>query len=282
MSDLPNITRSVDLGGLAKLRAPFPDEAVGKLPKGIDKSKPKASCRVCHGYHEPAAVHLDFIGHAHVRERLLDVDPLWNWRPRYETETGPVYERDSKNQPVGLWIDLTICGVTKSGYGSCESGKSDPVKELIGDAIRNAGLNFGIALEYWKKEWQRSDDTRQAEAQPPASQAPREGSGASPRAAGSTAPRGTQPPTAVIKGITVEPAPDGPHRPAEGDADLRTLSQLTIIGRIADPARLSTDEIQALFEARYGHELRVATKNQTSEFATWLKGAVKESSNAGA
>src|SRR5690606_32615245 len=40
-----------------------------------------------------------------------------------------------------------ICGVTRIGVGD---GKS--AKECIGDAIRNAAMRFGVALDLWAKE----------------------------------------------------------------------------------------------------------------------------------
>jgi hypothetical protein len=51
-----------------------------------------------------------------------------------------------------MWIKLTVCGVTRIGYGIAE-GKSggDAIKEVIGDAIRNASMRFGAALELWHK-----------------------------------------------------------------------------------------------------------------------------------
>jgi hypothetical protein len=46
-----------------------------------------------------------------------------------------------------LWIRLTVCGVTRLGVGD---GKN--MKERIGDAIRNAAMRFGVALDLWAKE----------------------------------------------------------------------------------------------------------------------------------
>jgi hypothetical protein len=55
----------------------------------------------------------------------------------------------------GLWIKLTVCGVTRLGYGHAESKEyMDPgarEKEVIGDALRNACMRFGAALELWHK-----------------------------------------------------------------------------------------------------------------------------------
>ena len=56
------------------------------------------------------------------------------------------------DQNGGMWIKLTVCGVTRLGYGSAD-GKTggDAVKELIGDALRNAAMRFGAALDLWHK-----------------------------------------------------------------------------------------------------------------------------------
>ena len=52
----------------------------------------------------------------------------------------------------GLWIKLTIHGVTKLGFGDA-GGKTGPnaVKELIGDCLRNASMRFGVATYLWSK-----------------------------------------------------------------------------------------------------------------------------------
>jgi hypothetical protein len=106
------------------LRKPFPPESVGKLPKG--------------------GVMLDYVGHAAVTDRLLTVDPEWSWDFALHRADGtPVLDDGSGN----LWITLTVCGVTRRGVGD---GKN--AKERIGDAIRNAAMRFGVALDLWAKE----------------------------------------------------------------------------------------------------------------------------------
>lgn len=100
----------------AKLRAPFPPEQIGKLPK--------------------AGIQLDYVGHAAVTDRLLQVDPDWTW------EYAPEYPAAD-----GMWIKLTVCGVTRPGFGD---GKNP--KEWISDAIRNASMRFGVALDLWSKQ----------------------------------------------------------------------------------------------------------------------------------
>ena len=106
----------------AELRRPFPPSAVGKLPKG--------------------GVQLDYVGHAATTDRLLSVDPEWTWEPVAFDEQGlPAI------QGRNLWIRLTVCGVTRYGVGDGAS-----IKEAIGDAIRNAAMRFGVALDLWSKE----------------------------------------------------------------------------------------------------------------------------------
>ena len=107
----------------ALVRMPFPPESVGKLPKG--------------------GTMLDYVGHAAVTDRLLTVDPEWSWEPFAVGPDGlPMPDREGN-----LWIRLTVCGVTRIGVGD---GKN--AKERIGDALRNASMRFGVALDLWAKE----------------------------------------------------------------------------------------------------------------------------------
>lgn len=117
-----------DIKALAKLREPFPASQIGKLPKG--------------------GITLDFVGHGYITQRLLDVDPTWGWEPVALDERGlPLLDEFG-----GLWIRLTVCGVTRLGYGDA-GGKKGPnaIKEAVGDALRNAGMRFGLALDLWCK-----------------------------------------------------------------------------------------------------------------------------------
>jgi hypothetical protein len=156
-----------DTSPLAGLRAPFPPNQVSKLPKetGVQAKQRKADqdagkwppkCDTCGGYHHPKAVHLDYVGHAALTDRLLDTDLEWSWEPVGFTPEGlPALDRNG-----GLWIKLTVCGVTRYGYGAAD-GKSggDAMKEMIGDALRNAAMRFGAALDLWHKGDLHADDT---------------------------------------------------------------------------------------------------------------------------
>jgi hypothetical protein len=111
------------------LRAPFAKEQIQKLPTG--------------------GLQLDYVSHAWVTDRLLQVDPLWTWKPLAFTDAGlPAFDNNG-----GLWIELTICGVTRYGYGEPQGrDKFDMTKGAIGNAIRNAAMRFGVALDLWAKE----------------------------------------------------------------------------------------------------------------------------------
>jgi hypothetical protein len=141
---------------LAKLRAPFPANQISKLPKETKQQAEERKadmekgikCDLCGGWHHRNAVHLDYVGHAAATDRLLDVDPLWTWEPMATDANGlPALDRNGN-----MWIKLTVCGVSRFGYGAAD-GKTggDAVKEIIGDAIRNAGMRFGMALDLWHK-----------------------------------------------------------------------------------------------------------------------------------
>ena len=89
----------------------------------------------------------NFINHAVVTDRLISVDPAWYWQPMAISDNGsPVLDEFN-----GLWIRLTVCGVTRIGYGASEPHQkgADAVKTAISDAIKNAAMRFGVALDLW-------------------------------------------------------------------------------------------------------------------------------------
>lgn len=149
--------------GLASLRVPFPAHQISKLPKPTKaqtdevKNNFKAGirCTVCGGWHHKDVIHLDYVGHAALTDRLLDADPAWQWEPLAIGQDGlPVIDKDG-----GMWIRLTVCGVARLGYGDAQ-GKTggDAMKERIGDALRNAAMRFGAALDLWHKGDLHTDD----------------------------------------------------------------------------------------------------------------------------
>lgn len=168
MAEKPNETHPLD-----KMREPFPEHQISKLPKetGAQAKQRKAAqdggnwpkkCEACGGYHHERAVHLDYVGHAALTDRLLDTDTEWTWEPLALDANGlPAFDRNG-----GLWIKLTIHGVTRLGYGDAE-GKTggNAVKEAIGDALRNAAMRFGAALDLWHKGDLHLDEDAEPEKQ---------------------------------------------------------------------------------------------------------------------
>ena len=135
-------------GPTVNLRTPFPKSQVGILPRSGG---------------------LEYVGHGAVTQRLLDVDPEWSWEPlAYEESGAPLLDKDAQGRPVGLWIKLTVNGVTRLGYGDCVGNQGSAVKVLIGDALRNAAMRFGVALELWVRgQSEDSEQFRDTPSEPP-------------------------------------------------------------------------------------------------------------------
>lgn len=167
-----------------RLNAPFPLDQIEKLPRALRAGdQDKGRCErgghysadnfYCGGWH-PKSIHLDYVGHAGITTRLNEVvgPPNWTWEPMYRDVSDQMADLikaaltagdqalarvlfescPAKYTDGGLWIRLTILGASKPGFGDAQ-GKSGPnaIKELIGDAIRNASLRFGIATYLWSK-----------------------------------------------------------------------------------------------------------------------------------
>lgn len=139
-----------------ELRKPFPQGTVGLLPKLSCKDcsdsstkacdrHPKSKCKQCDNWISSAHIHLDYVGHAAVTDRLNNVVGAdnWSWEFVAVDESGNPKLDVEKN----LWIRLTVDKATRLGVGD---GKN--MKERIGDALRNAAMRFGIALDLWTKD----------------------------------------------------------------------------------------------------------------------------------
>lgn len=148
---------------LRKLREPFPENQINQKPNPTkaqteefkaDRRK-GIRCELCGQWHHKDAGHLSYVGHAALTDRLLDIDPEWTWKPMaYDADGLPKFDKD-----FGLWILLTICGLTKPGYGHAGTKTGgDATKEIIGDALRNAAMRFGCALDLWHKGDLHVDD----------------------------------------------------------------------------------------------------------------------------
>ena len=136
------------LTGLALLRQPFPAHQISKMCRSTKKDNQKSKCGKCGGFHGQPSVQLSYVGHAALTDRLLEADPTWTWWPFSLGADGyPVVDKNG-----GMWIKLRVCGVERMGYGDAQNRTGgDGVKEMIGDAIRNAAMRFGAALDLWHK-----------------------------------------------------------------------------------------------------------------------------------
>lgn len=113
------------------LRRPFDDKQVSTFPNNAGQKSG-----------------LPYVGHAATTDRLLLADPEWNWEPLSFDDSG----QPLMDERGGMWIKLTVGGVTRLGYGHADGKKGgDAIKEVIGDAIRNAAMRFGVALDLWHK-----------------------------------------------------------------------------------------------------------------------------------
>lgn len=162
---------------LATLREPFPPEQISHRPTIWCRSCRDAPGRVCASHAKvrcdsttgcgqnitSAHFHLDYVGHADVTDRLLSVDPQWNWEPLASDERGlPQFDKHG-----GLWMRLTICNKTMICYGSAP-GKDGPdaIKEIIGDGIRNGAMRFGVGLALWAGKFAKLLDNHEVDTLP--------------------------------------------------------------------------------------------------------------------
>lgn len=136
----------------AQLRAPFPKEQIGKLPR--------------------AGTMLSYVGHSAVTDRLLAVDPEWSWEPLAFAEDGTPLITSRGNDAV-MWIRMTVAGMTRLGVGIAPAKSFELEKQLISDAIRNAAMRFGVALDLWSKEdLHASDENAEADKEPDTTRPP--------------------------------------------------------------------------------------------------------------
>lgn len=175
----------------AALSRPFRQDEIELLPKQLRKDdKDRFPCEegpslrhaskdghACGGYHAKS-VHLHYAGHANITMRLNEAagPDGWSWTPAFVDPTplqaellrGAVAAGNAdltrllfeqvatsgvfRGGPDGMWISLTIRGVTKLGFADA-AGKNGPNawKELIGDGLRNAAMRFGVGTYLWAK-----------------------------------------------------------------------------------------------------------------------------------
>lgn len=237
------------IASLTALREPV--EQVEKLPKPMWKGawddQRKGKCDECGGYHCLVnTIHLDYMGHAEVTKRLLDIDLFWDWEPlAFDADGLPKFDRFG-----GLWINLTVLGVTRKGYGDAvgKQAGTTAVKEIIGDAIRNAAMRFGVALDLWSK-LDRHEQKNPGATDPPATQQSQSGGG---RGGSSRIGQGRRTDT-----DTQNPSPDNDEAIGE-------------LQSVCDEHGYDRRETAVRFATKYGHPVNEADPSLIREFAAAL------------
>jgi hypothetical protein len=266
------------IASLAKLREPFPAAEIRYLPrvwcgacrdvKGACKHHQRMKCQKCRNNISSAHIDLAYVGHAEATNRLLNVDPAWGWEPVAFDEKGlPQHDQNG-----GLWIRLTVCGVTRLGYGNADGKRGgDAVKEIIGDAIRNAGMRFGMALDLWT-----SSDLEIAENGPkdaPARLEPTQQEQASGPESDPTPP--TSSTTPQRQAPTSPTALSERQRPGAMPAAGSNERQTTL-DAMWDAARAAAfvDGLPAQFESAFGHPIEQGTAAEFRQATELMRGSV--------
>jgi hypothetical protein len=131
------------------LRAPFPPEQIGKLPKGKERD-PKSECGVCGGFHGQGMFHLDYIGHAWITERLNEFGGDWVMVPG-----APMM---SDNDLVWMQGTLIVGGVSRHEVGCADPRKQEWPKLLWSDTLTRCAMRHGIGLALWQKDTPIAED----------------------------------------------------------------------------------------------------------------------------
>lgn len=158
------------------LRRPIEPHEIDWKPKGLScdacseapnkhcRNHRRGRCDRCGFWGSEAHTCLAYAGHAAVTIRLLACDPAWDWEPLGRTPEGLPALDPATN---GLWISLTVLGVSKKGFGHHPGNRrmtgGDRMKAMISDAIKNAAMRFGVGIELWSKKFEPPTITVTAE-----------------------------------------------------------------------------------------------------------------------
>lgn len=137
------------------LQRPFTPDQINKLPKGKGSGE-DIQCQVCGGRHKERGIfHVDYVGHAHITERLNEVDPAWVFH------VGPIVieiDEDGKGE-ASMECSLTVLGMTRWDVGCADTGKAEWRKMLYSDCLTRCAMRFGVALDLWKKKGGSGEDS---------------------------------------------------------------------------------------------------------------------------
>lgn len=151
----------------------------GKGDKGLCAKGSGYSLDGIHcGKRHARSAHLTYVGHGGITDRLNSVDPQWDYEymhvdlpPWTQNAVTALYQVGTTEAitearrlvkahgiPVskdgGYWIKLTLLGITRIGFGDSNnslpySSTATDTKIMIGDALRNAAMRFGVGTYLW-------------------------------------------------------------------------------------------------------------------------------------
>lgn len=142
---------------LALLVSPFAANEIERLPKGVAKGGDKSKCEPgtsasadgyhCGGWHA-RSVHLSYVGHAGITQRLCQVDPHWYLEILANPDGTPLVT-SGRWQGVLHVLDLErVCYGDATGLSN---DPADPAKVAYGDLLRNGAMRMGVATYLWAK-----------------------------------------------------------------------------------------------------------------------------------
>lgn len=168
---------------------------------------------------------IEFVGHADLTLQLIEVDPNWSWEPfAVDPATGGpmIYQR---GEMWVMWAKLHLLGTETIEVGTCEPGKPEIDKELVGDFLRRAAMRRGFATKLWSKTDRQAGLNGHNATEPAAAPAPKVAKAKpAPEPEPASAPESDfQPTPEAIKAVSaVLRVPDAWEALPDGVSDIRT------------------------------------------------------------
>jgi hypothetical protein len=153
---MPSPSRAIEVPPDGTLSAEIHGEPP-KLSDPFSKDGAKGHCDECGKWHKLPAIHIDYVGHAYVTERLNAVDPAWTLEPSARHADGsPAFIVEDGT--YGVWARLLLNGVVREEYGEGNTRKA-----AWSDVLKRCAMRFGVALDLWKQEQNSEETTTEAE-----------------------------------------------------------------------------------------------------------------------
>jgi len=135
--------------------------------------------------------------------------------------------------------------MTRLGYGDAQRRKDgDGIKEAIGDALRNAGMRFGAALDLWHKGELHGDDEEEG--------------------------KGSTPPTSVKEQTTKQPPKETPkatpQASQQGEKPITEAQKRFIYVRLGQSEVVGEDDLKQTFGVDHLTDLLMSQMNEVLSY----------------